>query len=96
MEIEVSDDVRAFVRERGGRLYVWATDHRCCAGRLTLLDADTTPPDGSPRRFARVDAGGFELYLDAGARALPERLAFELTRRRRKVRAFWNDCAFVD
>jgi hypothetical protein len=96
VEIETSDDVRAFVRERGGRLFVWATAHRCCAGRLTLLDTGTAPPGGSRHQFQRVDAQGFELYLDGGARRLPERLTLELARWPRKVQAFWNDCAFVE
>jgi len=96
IEIESSDDVRAFVRERGGRLFVWATAHRCCAGRLILLDVDTAPPDASRHRFQRIEADGFELYLDPGHRRPPERLTLELGRWPRKVRAFWNDVAFVD
>jgi hypothetical protein len=96
MEIRISDDVRAFVRERGGRLFVWATAHRCCTGPLTLLDTDTEPPGRRQRQFRRIEADGFELYVDAGHRRLPERLTLEMGRWPRKVRAFWNDLAFVD
>ena len=93
---DTADDVRSFVRERGGRLFVWATAHLCCAGRYALLDTGTTPPDGRQRRFRRLDADGFELYLDVGARRLPERLTLEMGRWPRKVRAFWNGCVYVE
>jgi hypothetical protein len=95
MNVLASGEVRAYVRERGGRLYVWTTDHRCCRGTLTLLDASTTPPERSRRRFERLDAGGFALYFAAGGRRHPDELVLELKGRRHSLRAYWNNCAYV-
>ena len=90
-----AEGVREFVNARGGRLYVWTTLHRCCTGGLTLLDAAVEPPARRRHRFVPFDADGFELCFDGGAHGLPETLVLELARGRRKVRAYWNDRAFV-
>jgi len=34
MEIRVADGVETFVRDRGGRLYMWTSERGCCWGRL--------------------------------------------------------------
>ena len=91
-----SGEVRAFVRERGGQIYVWTTNHRCCRGTLTLLEASTTRPTGTRHtRFEHIDAGGFALYLDAGGRRHPRELVLELKGRRHALRAYWDNCAYV-
>jgi hypothetical protein len=94
--IIVADDrVRAFVAQHGGRLYVWAVDHRCCSGRLSLLETDVARPARWRSTGEPIDAGGFELFLDGGFHGRPQTLVLDLGRRGRKVRAFWNDCAFI-
>ena len=95
MRILASDQVRTFVRERGGRLYVWTTSHRCCGGSLTFLAADTVRPPRWRQRCDPIDAGGFDLCLDAGARRAPHELVLEVHGRKQKIRAFWNGCAFI-
>jgi len=95
MKITAADGVRDLVRERGGRLYVWTSAHRCCSGTLTLLEAGPERPRGAERRFREIDAGGFELLLDVGARPVPEELVLELRGRGKKIAAFWNDQAWV-
>ena len=95
MKITAADGVRDFVRGRGGRLYVWTSAHRCCSGSLTLLEAGSERPRGAERRFREIDAGGFELLLDVGARPVPEELVLELRGRGKKIAAFWNDQAWV-
>ena len=90
------DEVRDFVNARGGRLYVWTTLHRCCTGGLTLLDAGLEPPAKRRSRFTPLAADGFELRFDGGVHGLPETLVLELSRGKRKVRAYWNDRAFVE
>jgi len=95
MKITATDGVRESVREHGGRLYVWTSAHRCCSGTLTLLQAGTERPSGAERRFCEIDAGGFDVMLDVGARPAPEELVLELRGRRKKVAAFWNDQAWV-
>ena len=94
--VVADDEVRAFVARHGGRLYVWTVDHHCCgAGRLTLLEADVARPPRWHSTAGPIDAGGFELYLDAGAHPGPKELVLDLTRRGRRVRASWNGCAYV-
>jgi hypothetical protein len=95
MRIRATDEVAAAVRERGGRLYVWTSAHRCCSGPLVLLETGSEPPPGRVRAFHAQDAGGYELLLDAGGRVLPDELVLEVRGRRRKVVAFWNDQAWV-
>ena len=95
MKITTADGVTDLVRERGGRLYVWTSSHRCCSGALTLLETGTESPQGAERRFREIDAGGFELLIDLGARRAPEELVLELRSRRKKIAAFWNDQAWV-
>lgn len=95
MRIVASDQVRRFVQDHGGRLYVWTTSHRCCSSRLTLLDADTRPPRGWTQDSDRIDAGGFDLFLETGAHGLPRDLVLELRGRRRKISASWDGCAFI-
>jgi hypothetical protein len=87
--------VAAFVARHGGRLYVWTTERRCCSGGLTLLEADVLPRSRRHAGVEPLDGGGFDLYFDGGPHGLPHSLVLELTRRGRKVRAYWNDRAFI-
>jgi hypothetical protein len=92
--VQTGEGVAGYVREHGGRLYVWKVVHRCCTGGLALLESAVEPPARPLSRFTRLEADGFELWLDAGSR-LPETLVLELSRGKRKVRAFWDGCAFM-
>ena len=95
MRIRATDEVAAAVRERGGRLYVWTSAHRCCSGPLVLLETASEPPKGAEHLFRSYDAGGYEVLLDMGRRRSPDELVLELRGRRRSVVAFWNDQAWV-
>jgi len=95
MRIRATDEVAAAVRERGGRLYVWTSAHRCCSVQTVLLETGSEPPVGEGRQFRSHDAGGYEVLLDMGRQRQPEELVLELRGRRRKVVAFWNDQAWV-
>ena len=95
MRITAGDAVGDFVREHGGRLFVWTSAHRCCSGTLTLLEVGLEPPPGAARRFQAIDAGGYEVWLDMGGQRLPEELVLELRGRRKRVAAFWDDQAWV-
>ena len=56
MRIRATEGVAAAVRERGGRLYVWTSAHRCCTGPLVLLETGAEPPGrgaGLPRPRSR-------------------------------------------
>lgn len=95
LRIVATDQARAFIQARGGRLYVWATEHGCCRGRMTLLDVDTTRPEGWDPHSEWTVADGFEVYLDGGWHGRPEELVLELNWSGRKVRAYWNGCAYL-
>ena len=97
MRVSATPEATSFIVQRGGRLFVWATDHRCCrGGRFTVLDADTVPPAKPRPSFARVEAVGFTVFLWPGPRSIPEELVVEMRgRRRRRVEAFWNGCVYV-
>jgi hypothetical protein len=88
-------DVREFVRGRGGKLFVWTVPHFSPRVTITLLETATERPAGPAEGFVRFAAGDFDLYLDCGRRAWPTELVLELKRRRRLVRAYWNNCAYV-
>ena len=84
-----------FIRQRGGKLYVWPSHHRCCGGLLTLLSSSATAPPPA-KTFRRVPAEDFEVYLDTAFRETPSELHFKLKGlRRKRIEVFWNGCAFV-
>ncbi len=95
MRIRATEEVAAAVRERGGRLYVWTSAHRCCTGPLVSLETGSEPPRDVERPFRAHDAGGYEVLLATGGRPLPDELVLELRGRRRIVAAFWNGQAWV-
>ena len=91
MEVIASRAAVEFVRERGGKLFVWSKTSRCCRG-MTFLEASTEPDDR--RAFRQVPADGIELYVDLPR--LPEELEIDVNGRfHRKVRAYWEGCAWV-
>jgi len=65
-----------FIRERGGRLYVWLQPFGRAWSRLSV---GTKPPTGEPD-LQTVHAGGFELLLDS---ALERPNLVEVSLRRR-------------
>ena len=94
MKVAASPEVGAFVREHGGRLFVWTDARRCCGGAMTFLSADPLPKDDRP--FERVDAGAFELWFAVGRALPPDELRLELKGRwHQHVEAYWDGCVFV-
>lgn len=94
MRVVATPDVGTLVRERGGKLYVWPDAKACCGGALRLLLTAAAP--GAGRRFARVDAEGFELWFDPGALDPPEELHLGVRgRRTKRVEAYWNGCVYA-
>ncbi len=81
------------VQAEGGKLFVWARSTRCCSGSLTFLEAATEAPE---REFRAVGGDGFEVFLDARLARAPEELHVELHGRRRpRLAAYWDGCAYV-
>jgi hypothetical protein len=96
-----------YIREAGGRLWVWLDPHQCLVGSFTYLEAATEPPGTSrktrftrasrrPHRFQRVEADGFELHFDPGRMEPPEELHIDVKGwRNKRVEAYWNGCVFA-
>jgi hypothetical protein len=94
VEVVAPADVRDFVAAHGGRLFVWISVHRSIGCALCLLETSLEPPAGRDRDFRRINAPGFDLYLEARQRFWPNRMDLAL-RRRRRVDAYWNGLAWI-
>ena len=90
VRVDASEEVRAYLRERGGRLFVWTSAHWECQHRITTLEADTDRPPYEDAHFERVYSGDFEVFLDMGSWRRPDMLELALRGRRRKIAAYWN------
>ena len=80
------------VRARGGRLFVWPAQGRCCGKGLAWLETASSPKAGL--EFDQVPVEGFELYV-ARMDRVPEELQLDVHGRRRRVAAYWDDCAWI-
>jgi hypothetical protein len=93
MRIVASSEAVRQVQDEGGKLFVWTRSGRCCGGRVTYLEAATEAPE---REFRAVGGDGFDVYLDANLGRMPEELHVEVHGRRRpRLAAYWNGCAYV-
>jgi hypothetical protein len=93
MRVVASADVAGVVSEHGGKLYVWPRKGLCCGRGVTTLKTGTEPKDGVS--FEHVAADGFELYLASMAHQ-PEELHLDVHGGwRRRVAAYWDNCAYV-
>lgn len=96
MRVVTRQEVVEFIRERGGRLYVWADLMRCPGPKCTFFTTSIEPPE-EPHDFRRFGGGGFDLFFsdegleffsDEGLEPPPE-LRLQLTgRRERRVSAY--------
>ena len=93
--VVASEEVRRFIAERGGALYVWVSQHGFGRCGLALLEAETTRARTRGLYFCRVRERGFDLLLDVERRLWPKTLVLELSKRGTKVRAYWNGLAWV-
>jgi hypothetical protein len=96
MDIVASPDVAEFVQEHGGLLFVWKRTHgQHTRVPLTVLETSTEPPPDA-FEYRRIQAGKFLLFLDPSLRRLPRELHLAVRGWiRRRVRAYWDGCAFV-
>ncbi len=94
MRLVVSDAAETLIEQRGGRLYVWLKQGRCCGGHTTMLETSSEqPPRQEFRRVADVER--FELFLPVQLKRLPDELHLEQRRFPQRVEAYWNGCAWV-
>ena len=95
VSVTASASAAEHIRTRGGRLYVWARSKACCGG-TRFIEASTQPP-ADAGTFLPVPIEAFQLFIrPTGLHGLPEELHIDLGGlRRRRVRAYWNDCAYL-
>lgn len=93
MRVVVSDSAAELIRASGGRLYVWPKRAGCCGSLITLVTSSVAPTKKEFRRVA--DADRFELFLPRRLGRLPEEIHLDTSRFSRRVRAYWNGCAWV-
>jgi hypothetical protein len=86
--------VAAVVSERGGRLYVWPQRGACCGRGTITLETGQAPKEGV--EFERVPVEGFELQVARMGRR-PDELTLDVhgRGRRRRMAAYWDNCAWV-
>jgi hypothetical protein len=91
--VVASRKAEVFVADHGGRLFVWPVRVPCCRG-VTFLEAATEA--AAERPFRRIESSPFEVLMDARVARLPDELHVELRgRRRKRVAAYWDGCAWV-
>jgi hypothetical protein len=98
VRVRATPQAAELIARSGGRLFVWASDHRCCGGRLTTLETGSERPEprrGAARDFRPVPADGFTLLVATGTRG-PDELILEVHGLRRPtIRAYWDGCVYA-
>lgn len=95
IEFTASDEVRAFIAARGGRIFVWVSVHLAMWRPICLLETSLEPPRKKDLSFRRVKGPGFDVYLEGTRRTWPRAMEFAL-RRHKRVEAYWNGLAWVE
>lgn len=95
MEIVASRGAVEFVRSQGGAVFVWTVTMEYGYHPVFVVEAAVESP-GPDREFTRFEGQGIELFLDAGARDLPESLHLDVAGvLRKRIRASWNGNSFT-
>lgn len=108
MKIVVSEKAGEYIRERGGKVWVWLDPRRGPVGTYLWLEAHAEPPGASKRssftrsskrlhRFKTLQDEQLELHYAFARFDPPEELHFDVKGRgkRRRLEAYWNGCVFV-
>jgi hypothetical protein len=92
MRVIASPDAVAFVRDRGGRVFVWTLPMEGPIGGSAVFALEASTESAGPERdFVRLAGGDFDVLIDTGARSLPDELHFAVKGwRRKRIRAYWN------
>lgn len=94
MRILATPEARSFIQEEGGLLFVRISPLASIRGAMRHLLTSTEPPPDA-LDYQRFETKGFLVFLPPGLRP-PRELHVEVRGwLRRRVRAFWNGCAFV-
>lgn len=94
MRVLATAEVRSYIGDRGGMLFVWVKARAPIRGALRLLRTSTEPPPDA-LEWQRVETKGFLVFLPPGLRPPHELHLVVRGRLKRRVEAFWEGCAFV-
>ena len=93
MDLMISAEARRLIAEGGGKLFVYP-GIACCGG-TRYIKTSTLPPQGAAGGFS-MDADGIDVWVQPANGVLPEVLEVEARgRKRQRLEAYWNGCAFV-
>ena len=107
--VVTSEKADAFIRERGGDVWVWLDPRRGLVGSYVWLEAHCAPPRSSrqtsftrssrqPHRFRTINRGDLTVHVDFGRLEPPDELHFDVKgwrKRTRRLEAYWNGCVFA-
>jgi len=93
VRVNVSSDAAEFVRDRGGRVWVWAAHPRmCCSGAPAWMHATTEPPAGLSG-FIAVAGDDVQVWFRGVGHLQPDVLEVGLRGGRRpRIEAYWDGC----
>ena len=94
--VVAADEAVAFVKERGGQVFVWplTLDAPTGGADVFALEASTESP-GVEHEFVRFPGEGLDVLIDAGEHGLPDELHLALKGwRTKRIRAYWNGNSF--
>jgi hypothetical protein len=95
MLLVVSPETVAFIRDRGGLLFVWPSRSHGPRCTLTMLRASLDPPSRA-LEFRRIALPELLLFLHPDMRSLPTELWVEVHGQRfPHVNAYWDGLAYV-
>ena len=93
MQVIASPEVRAYVHDHGGALYVSRRPAHCCGG-TTFLSATTKPPPDLAD-YRELYGDGVTVFFRSATERQPERLVLALEGHGKRPAAYWDGCAFV-
>jgi hypothetical protein len=94
MDIVTTPEVRSFIEQRGGLLFVRMKRFGNLVCGMTLLQTATEPPPDA-LTWCKFDTEGFALFVPPHMR-LPQELGLVLRGRwRPRVDALWDGCVYV-
>jgi hypothetical protein len=109
VKVVTTPKAEAFIRERGGRVWVWLDPRRGLVGSYVWLEAHCEPPGSSRKsrftrssrrrhRFSVTTDAGVEVHHDFGRLDPPEELHLDVKGWRKgsqRLEAYWNGVIFV-
>jgi hypothetical protein len=109
VKVVATPKAEAFIREHGGKVWVWLDPRRGLVGSYVWLESHCEPPGTSrrsrftrssrrPHRFSVTTDAGVEVHHDFGRLDPPEELHLDVKGWRkgsRRLEAYWNGVIFA-